>query len=191
MTDKVPAKTPPAPVGDTYTSRPVTITAVQWDGTLESGRAIIDWAAGAEMRWSNETPQRLTIQTLEGRMTASPSDWIIKGTEGEFYPCKDSVFQRKYAQARSGRLTEPYIPAEMLESIGEHHENIRLVQRSISIESIPPASWWTPESSEPPAFVVRSEVQVYGDRIGMTKRRAPEPSSAPRILIQNGEETRG
>lgn len=36
------------------------------------------------------------IQTLEGRMMAVSGDWIIRGTEGELYPCKDSVFQRKY-----------------------------------------------------------------------------------------------
>ncbi len=38
----------------------------------------------------------LTVQTLEGDMHANPGDWLIKGTEGEYYPCKDSVFRRKY-----------------------------------------------------------------------------------------------
>jgi hypothetical protein len=36
------------------------------------------------------------INTLEGNLRVSIGDWIIKGTEGEFYTCKDSVFQRKY-----------------------------------------------------------------------------------------------
>lgn len=80
-----------------FASIPVTITAMQWDGTLDGGRPIIDWAgADADIRWTNETPQRLIIRTLEGDMRANPGDWIIQGTEGEFYPCKDSVFQRKY-----------------------------------------------------------------------------------------------
>jgi hypothetical protein len=100
MQENVPVFVTPPPPVNTYTSRPVSIEAVQWDGTIENGRTIIDWADGAEMRWSNETPQRLTIQTLEGRMSANPTDWIIKGTEGEFYPCKDSVFQRKYEATR-------------------------------------------------------------------------------------------
>lgn len=38
----------------------------------------------------------IEIPTLEGTMRAGLGDWIIKGTEGEFYPCKDSVFRRKY-----------------------------------------------------------------------------------------------
>lgn len=99
MQEELPDSVTKVPVADMYTTRPVSIEAVQWDGTIENGRTIIDWAAGAEMRWSNETPQRLTVQTLEGLMSANPTDWIIKGTEGEFYPCKDSVFQRKYRRA--------------------------------------------------------------------------------------------
>jgi hypothetical protein len=38
----------------------------------------------------------LTIPTLEGDMTAKHGDFIIKGLEGEFYPCKPSVFSAKY-----------------------------------------------------------------------------------------------
>lgn len=36
------------------------------------------------------------IPTLEGVMLAQQGDWIIKGLLGEFYPCKDEVFQLKY-----------------------------------------------------------------------------------------------
>jgi hypothetical protein len=42
---------------------------------------------------------RLQIYTPEGVMTAAPGDWIIRGTEGELYPCKPSVFERKYELA--------------------------------------------------------------------------------------------
>ena len=38
----------------------------------------------------------LSITTPEGEMTACQYDWIIKGTEGEFYPCKRKVFEKKY-----------------------------------------------------------------------------------------------
>lgn len=41
----------------------------------------------------------INIQTLEGVMRASEGDWIIKGTVGEFYPCKPGVFQNKYEPA--------------------------------------------------------------------------------------------
>jgi len=38
----------------------------------------------------------INIETLEGVMRANVGDWIIKGLIGEFYPCKDEVFQKKY-----------------------------------------------------------------------------------------------
>lgn len=40
--------------------------------------------------------RHLTIATLEGDMVAGPGWWIIRGTAGEFYPCRDDVFQTKY-----------------------------------------------------------------------------------------------
>ena len=29
-------------------------------------------------------------------MTASAGDWIIKGVNGEFYPCKPDIFEKSY-----------------------------------------------------------------------------------------------
>jgi hypothetical protein len=50
-----------------------------------------DMVQGASHGW--------LIKTLEGEMRAGPGDWIIRGTEGELYPCKPSVFERKYEPA--------------------------------------------------------------------------------------------
>lgn len=38
----------------------------------------------------------ITIDTLEGKMTASPGDWIITGVNGEQYPCKPDIFEKTY-----------------------------------------------------------------------------------------------
>tara|TARA_R110002051_G_C8442921_1_gene455416 strand:+ start:280 stop:573 length:294 start_codon:yes stop_codon:yes gene_type:complete len=38
----------------------------------------------------------LYIHSLEGRMTASFGDYIIKGVKGEFYPCKPDIFKLTY-----------------------------------------------------------------------------------------------
>lgn len=38
----------------------------------------------------------LDIPTLEGKMLAKHGDWIIKGVNGEFYPCKPDVFEKTY-----------------------------------------------------------------------------------------------
>jgi hypothetical protein len=41
-------------------------------------------------------PICLVIPTLEGNMTASAGDYIIKGVNGEFYPCKPDIFEKTY-----------------------------------------------------------------------------------------------
>lgn len=38
----------------------------------------------------------ICIETLEGTMTASVGDYIIKGVHGEFYPCKPDIFTETY-----------------------------------------------------------------------------------------------
>ena len=38
----------------------------------------------------------IDIDTLEGLMSARPGDWIIKGVQGEFYPCKPDIFDATY-----------------------------------------------------------------------------------------------
>jgi len=38
----------------------------------------------------------LFIPTLEGLHLARENDWIIKGVNGEFYPCKPDIFEKTY-----------------------------------------------------------------------------------------------
>jgi hypothetical protein len=39
---------------------------------------------------------KLEIQTLEGTMAANVGDYVIKGIEGEIYPCKPDIFEKTY-----------------------------------------------------------------------------------------------
>jgi hypothetical protein len=41
----------------------------------------------------------MIIDTLEGKMKASFNDYIIKGVNGEFYPCKPDIFAKTYEPA--------------------------------------------------------------------------------------------
>lgn len=43
--------------------------------------------------------EELVIHTLEGDMKASRNDYIIKGINGEFYPCKPGIFKKTYELA--------------------------------------------------------------------------------------------
>ena len=46
--------------------------------------------------WINPADGALMIRTLEGDMKASFGDWIIRGVNGEFYPCKPDIFAKTY-----------------------------------------------------------------------------------------------
>ncbi|PAD70566.1 hypothetical protein CHH83_01825 [Bacillus sp. 7586-K] len=39
---------------------------------------------------------KLYIVTLEGNMEVTLGDYIIKGVQGEFYPCKPDIFEATY-----------------------------------------------------------------------------------------------
>lgn len=82
-----------------FRKKPVVIEAVQWDGTAEGAGPIINWVLEGEQvaRYLDDaTPHILQIQTLEGDMNATAGDWIIKGVQGEFYPCKPDIFDATY-----------------------------------------------------------------------------------------------
>ncbi len=102
-----------------YTKRPVTIEAIQWDGTASGATPIIDWIINhdhsaeywAPGEWDHETNAAyINITTLEGNMIASRGDWIIRGVQGEFYPCKSDIFDATYqpaAEHAEGEQTGP------------------------------------------------------------------------------------
>ena len=49
---------------------------------------------------TNEPYLGIYIETLEGNMLASIGDWIIKGVNGEYYPCKPYVFEKTYKEVK-------------------------------------------------------------------------------------------
>ena len=81
-----------------FRKKPVVIEAVQWNGFDDSFEAIGDLAYGGN-RHVQRIGNKLEIPTLEGVMTASLGDWIIKGVSGEVYPCKPDVFEATYEVA--------------------------------------------------------------------------------------------
>ena len=84
-----------------WTKKPVTIEAMLFDGTDMTARTIESWSAGAV---AMSKPWKVNygfmdIETLEGTMTANTGDWIIRGVQGEFYPCKPDIFKATYEPA--------------------------------------------------------------------------------------------
>jgi len=74
-----------------YRKKPVVIDAVQWNSY---GDAPI-WA----QPHLTEHPDCCSIETLEGTMRCNPTDWILKGVNGEIYPCKHEIFIKTYEPA--------------------------------------------------------------------------------------------
>jgi hypothetical protein len=96
-----------------FQKRPLVIEAVQWPGGAETASPIIDWilANGGIATWNEEypawesddgtlghgaAPEQILVLTLEGPVSASIGDWIIRGIQGEFYPCKPDIFLATY-----------------------------------------------------------------------------------------------
>lgn len=75
-----------------YRKKPVVIEAIQWNGENLSE---IDKFTQGKVKNHGLV---LIIPTLEGDMYASLSDYIIKGVNGEFYPCKPAIFAKTYEE---------------------------------------------------------------------------------------------
>lgn len=83
-----------------YRKKPVEIEALEFidDPTrLEELSHFID---DQDLRVSYKDPEnpKLILQTLEGEIQASVGDYIIKGVNGEFYPCKPDIFEKTYEE---------------------------------------------------------------------------------------------
>lgn len=111
-----------------FRKSPVEIEAMQWDGTDKTSLAIREWTENRldstaaivdtdhiQHMWSYKygayimpngktvfAPYQhrcLIVLTLEGEMVAGLNDWIIRGVQGEFYPCKPDIFYATYELA--------------------------------------------------------------------------------------------
>lgn len=86
-----------------YRKKPVVVEAVQWTGENHAEMCEFIDPEAFEI-----IPRvGLVIHTLEGDHHASPGDYIIKGVNGEFYPCKPDIFAETY---ESSTITPPNEP---------------------------------------------------------------------------------
>ena len=72
----------------------IVIDAVQWTGRNLPEMTKF-FGCGCKYDYKREEKE-LIIHTLEGDMTAVVNDYIIKGVQGEFYPCKPDIFVETY-----------------------------------------------------------------------------------------------
>lgn len=84
-----------------FRKKPVIIEAMQLTEEEASVKAISAWAQipRGHIHIDNDGRWVVSIHTLEGVMTATEGDWIIKGVQNEFYPCKPDIFAATYEEA--------------------------------------------------------------------------------------------
>ena len=124
----------------TYTKKPVDIQAVQFESTdSHFVNKLAEWCGGTVCAFLGntvvdgvETAYEFTsstgifqvpvppnvniipfieIPTLEGIMRASLNDYIIKGVNGEFYPCRSDIFEKTYTQKIVFHFAKNYCPS--------------------------------------------------------------------------------
>ena len=81
-----------------YRKKPVVVEAIVFDDSVECLQTLCDAGLNpVHVSYSTGEPQ-LIFDTLEGKHAANVGDYIIKGVNGEFYPCKPDVFAMTYEQ---------------------------------------------------------------------------------------------
>jgi hypothetical protein len=99
-----------------YRKRPVVVEARKVD--YSSADTVAAWCGGRvvsvvqNLVYTDWTPFRnvseddrsltfhsakgIEIETLEGTMLAAPGSYVIRGVQGEFYPCDATIFEQTY-----------------------------------------------------------------------------------------------
>lgn len=69
---------------------------VLWDGNNIEDIVKFTGKSENELRRHPAGDHILLIETLEGTMSVTPGNYIIKGIRGEFYPCESSILKESY-----------------------------------------------------------------------------------------------
>jgi len=87
-----------------YRKKPIEIEAMQFDGSEESADQIIAWVHhnGGSLA-KVKTSMGTFCDKISGLAGAddnlyvvTATGWVLRGIEGEFYPCQDSIFSATY-----------------------------------------------------------------------------------------------
>lgn len=82
-----------------YRKKPIVVQAIQYlrEENIMSVQDFFGDGNGREFIYDQDKNEYY-IKTLEGNMYCTKGDWIIKGVNGEFYPCKSDIFEKTYEE---------------------------------------------------------------------------------------------
>lgn len=71
--------------------------------TEESKDQVLEWARGLDALIDPYGPKDLLLSGWSGVQRIKLGEWLIRGVDGEFYPCPHGVFEESYEP-----LTTPF-----------------------------------------------------------------------------------
>ena len=80
-----------------YRKKPVVIDAVCFVDSTDFIDELTELGMDpVHISYKEKNNPKLVIETLEGTMAGDIGDYVIKGVNGEFYPCKPDIFEKTY-----------------------------------------------------------------------------------------------
>lgn len=80
-----------------YRKKPVVIDAIQWTG--DNYAEIFEFTEGKAYPAESHS-DTLIVSTLEGEVEAVKGCYIIRGIDGDNYPCQEAIFNKTYEQVK-------------------------------------------------------------------------------------------
>lgn len=92
-----------------FQKKPIEVEAIQWTGDnledvyqfMGEDRKVKEWKGRGRFDGLQQyvRGEGVFLQTHSGIVKAHVGNWIIKGVDGEYYPCPDAVFKETYEPA--------------------------------------------------------------------------------------------
>lgn len=81
-----------------FRKKQVEVEALRYTG--DNADEIARWAGWMTVHVPDDAyrigDKAIIVRTLNGEVRVFPGEWVIKGAEGEFYPCKPDIFDATY-----------------------------------------------------------------------------------------------
>ena len=81
-----------------YRKKPIIIEAIQITNEMFQ---CVEGRIAEVVYHSHYKGNYVKIKTLEGIMIGRVGDWIIRGVNGELYPCKPDIFEKTYEPVKT------------------------------------------------------------------------------------------
>jgi hypothetical protein len=82
-----------------FRKKPIDVPGMQWDGSVESTNALYVWT-GAKFRVRHDDGRTGVAEVFDKLhdtwVELYKGDWILRGVQGEFYPCRNDVLAATY-----------------------------------------------------------------------------------------------